>query len=282
MERGAAVAPTKNTDAEPTRQKRRRSARAATQTQALWRTPDALAAALEGVPAEDWERTWPSCRTIILRRTSTTAEKLDFLFMQLPLMAVWPDLVVSLKTMVRRRGEFEDNAKGTVVYYNACNNVCFAEYRDARVFDKYASNLIDQKNIRVRALKALISSECQLRIMNSDPASLEDSLDMDWEDMWRRRCEFEDNAKGTVVYDNACNSVWFTEYRDARVGYLHPYVGDDHLRSVRTRAWVQACMQIGQGTELTVSYGHDYWDLAALQEEGAEERYFIACMNSFF
>ena len=153
MERGAAVAPTKNTDAEPTRQKRRRSARAATQTQALWRTPDALAAALEGVPAEDWERTWPSCRTIILRRTSTTAEKLDFLFMELPLMAVWPDLVVSLKTMVRRRGEFEDNAKGTVVYYNACNNVCFAEYRDARVFDEYASNLIDQKNIRVRALE---------------------------------------------------------------------------------------------------------------------------------
>ena len=118
MERGAAVAPTKNTDAEPTRQKRRRSARAATQTQALWRTPDALAAALEGVPAEDWERTWPSCRTIILRRRSkrvnkaveklhmpavvrlsrsfwddarngTTAEKLDFLLMQLPLMAAW-------------------------------------------------------------------------------------------------------------------------------------------------------------------------------------------------
>ena len=64
--------------------------------------------------------------------------------------------------VVRRRCEFEDNAKGTVVYDNACNTVCFAEYRDARVFDKYASNLIDQKNIRVRALEALISSECQL------------------------------------------------------------------------------------------------------------------------
>jgi hypothetical protein len=57
MERGAAVAPTKNMDAERTRQKRRRTARAATQTQSLWRTPAALAAALEGVPAEDWERT---------------------------------------------------------------------------------------------------------------------------------------------------------------------------------------------------------------------------------
>jgi hypothetical protein len=35
-------------------------------------------------------------------------------------------------------------------------------YRDSRVFDKYASNLIDQKNTRVRALKALISSECPI------------------------------------------------------------------------------------------------------------------------
>jgi hypothetical protein len=61
------------------------------------------------------------------------------------------------------RCEFEDNAKGTVVYDNACNNVCFAEYRDVRVFDKYASNLIDQKNIRVRALEALIASECDIK-----------------------------------------------------------------------------------------------------------------------
>jgi hypothetical protein len=60
------------------------------------------------------------------------------------------------------RCEFEDNANGTVVYDNACNSVCFAEYRDSRVFDKYASNLIDQKNIRVRALEALISSECPI------------------------------------------------------------------------------------------------------------------------
>ncbi len=41
--------------------------------------------------------------------------------------------------------------------------VLSAEYRDARVFDKYASNLIDQKNIRVRALEALISSEAVLQ-----------------------------------------------------------------------------------------------------------------------
>ena len=119
MERGAAVAPTKNTDAEPTRQKRKRSARATTQTQSLWRSPDALAAALEGVPAEDWERTWPSCRTIILRRRSkrvnkaveklhmpavvrlsrsfwddarngTADEKLKFVMRQLALLTGWP------------------------------------------------------------------------------------------------------------------------------------------------------------------------------------------------
>ena len=64
--------------------------------------------------------------------------------------------------MVRCRCEFEDNAKGTIVYDNACNNVWFSQNRDARVFDKYGSHLIDQKNIRVRALEALISSECQL------------------------------------------------------------------------------------------------------------------------
>jgi hypothetical protein len=73
--RAAAVAPTKNTATEARRQKRRRTARAATQTQALRLTPDALAAALEDVPAEDWSRTWPSCRTIMLRRTSKRVNK---------------------------------------------------------------------------------------------------------------------------------------------------------------------------------------------------------------
>jgi hypothetical protein len=72
-------------------------------------------------------------------------------------------LDIDWEDMFRCRCVFEDDAKGTVVYDNACNTVCFAEYRDARVFDKYASNLIDQKNIRVRALKALISSEVILR-----------------------------------------------------------------------------------------------------------------------
>ncbi len=50
QERTAAVVPTKNTAAEPTGEKRWRTTRAATHTQAFRRTPDALAAALEGVP----------------------------------------------------------------------------------------------------------------------------------------------------------------------------------------------------------------------------------------
>ena len=36
-------------------------------------------------------------------------------------------------------------------------------------------------------------------------------------------------------------------------------------------------MQIGRGTQLTVSYGHDYWDLAELKEEDAHVRYLLAC-----
>ena len=32
--------------------------------------PDAFAAALEGIPSEDWRRTWAAGRTIMLRRTS--------------------------------------------------------------------------------------------------------------------------------------------------------------------------------------------------------------------
>jgi hypothetical protein len=134
-------------------------------------------------------------------------------------LALWPGLPhltdpaslqdsfdMDWEDMFRRRCEFADNAKGTVVYDNACNTVCFAEYRDARVFDEYASNLIYQKNIRVRALE------------NSVYDTFTGSAHfMDWEDMFRRRCDFADNAKGTVVYDNACNTVCFAEYRDARV-----------------------------------------------------------------
>ena len=71
------------------------------------------------------------------------------------------------------------------------------------------------------------------------------------------------------------NCVYSTT--DSDIGYLHPYVGDDHLRHVRVRLWVQACMQIGRGTQLTVSYGHGYWDLAELSEEDADVRYLTAC-----
>jgi hypothetical protein len=91
-------------------------------------------------------------------------------------------------------------------------------------------------------------------------------------------CAFHLQQVGSIVNDalgsQKPNCVYLTT--DGEIGYLHPYVGDDHLRAVRARAWVQASTQIGQDTQLTVSYGHDYWNLAALQEE-AEERYLIAC-----
>ena len=92
-------------------------------------------------------------------------------------------------------------------------------------------------------------------------------------------CVFHLQQVGSIVNDTLGsqkpNCVYLTT--DSDIGYRHPYVGDDHLRSVRARAWVQACMQILKGTQLTVSYGHGYWNLAALQEEDAEERYLIAC-----
>jgi hypothetical protein len=79
---------------------------------------DAFTAALEAVPADDWCRTWAAGRTIMLRRTSkrvkdvvdmmrlpavvrlsrsfwddarngTTAEKLQIVTRQLPLMTTW-------------------------------------------------------------------------------------------------------------------------------------------------------------------------------------------------
>jgi hypothetical protein len=92
-------------------------------------------------------------------------------------------------------------------------------------------------------------------------------------------CAFHLQQVGSIVNDalgsQKPNCVYLTT--DGEIGYLHPYVGDDHLRAVRARAWVQACTQIWQGTQLTVSYGNDYWNSATLPEEDAEERYLIAC-----
>jgi hypothetical protein len=51
-------------------QKRTRTTSQATQTLPLLLVTDALAAALEAIPAEDWCRTWETVRTIMLRRTS--------------------------------------------------------------------------------------------------------------------------------------------------------------------------------------------------------------------
>ncbi len=93
--------------------KHTRTTRQATQTQ-----PFLLAASLETIPAEDWVRTWPAGRTIMLRSTSkgvkdvvdkmrlpavvrlnrgfwndarhgTAAEKLEIAMRQLPFMTAW-------------------------------------------------------------------------------------------------------------------------------------------------------------------------------------------------
>jgi hypothetical protein len=101
------------------REKRTRATRQATQTQPLLLAADApFAAALDAVPAEDWCRTWAAGGTIMLRRTSkkvkeivdtmrmpavvrlsrsfwgdsrngTSAEKVQIVMRQLPLMTAW-------------------------------------------------------------------------------------------------------------------------------------------------------------------------------------------------
>ena len=110
----------------------------------------------------------------------------------------WPDLF-------RCRCIFEDDRKGTIVYDNACNLVIFIQNREPSFFKNYSlqcdnfhhehggsgkghrncgpgtnminaglhtpgtysGNVIEQKNSRVRTLEALVSSECQPRMMNT-------------------------------------------------------------------------------------------------------------------
>jgi hypothetical protein len=50
--------------------KRTPNTRQSTETQPALLAPDAFAAALAGIPSEDWSRTWAANRTIALRRTS--------------------------------------------------------------------------------------------------------------------------------------------------------------------------------------------------------------------
>ena len=99
----------------------------------------------------------------------------------------------------------EDDRKGTIVYDNACNVVIFIQNREPSFFKNYSlqcdnfhhehggsgkghrncgpgtnminaglhtpgtysGNVIEQKNSRVRTLEALVSSECQPRMMNT-------------------------------------------------------------------------------------------------------------------
>jgi hypothetical protein len=56
--------------------KRARSTGQATQTQPLLLAADTFVAALAAVPTEDWCRTWPAGRTIMLRRASKKVKEL--------------------------------------------------------------------------------------------------------------------------------------------------------------------------------------------------------------
>ena len=53
-----------------TEKKRTPNTRQSTETQPALLAPDAFAAALAGIPSEDWSRTWAADRTTALRRTS--------------------------------------------------------------------------------------------------------------------------------------------------------------------------------------------------------------------
>ena len=110
----------------------------------------------------------------------------------------WADLF-------RCRCIFQDDSKGTIVYDNACNLVVFIQNREPSFFKNYSlqcdnfhhehggsgkghrncgpgtnminaglhtpgtysGNAIEQKNSRLRTLEALVSSECQPRMMNT-------------------------------------------------------------------------------------------------------------------
>ena len=39
-------------------------------------------------------------------------------------------------------------------------------------------------------------------------------LDKDWDNLFKCRCEFQSNTKGSLVYDNCCNSVCFIMNRE--------------------------------------------------------------------
>ena len=83
--------------------KRTHTTRQATQTQPLLLAADApFAAALEAIPTEDWCRTWPAGRTIMLRRASKTVKEVVDK-MRLP-------AVVRL-----RRSFWDDTRNGTAV-----------------------------------------------------------------------------------------------------------------------------------------------------------------------
>jgi hypothetical protein len=114
-------------------------------------------------------------------------------------------LQIDWSDLSRCRCTFEDVSKATLVYDNACNTTVFVQNREPSFFNTYSlqcdnfhhehgssgkghvncgpgtnminagihtpgsyfGNLIEQRNSRVRSLEALVSSECQPRMMNT-------------------------------------------------------------------------------------------------------------------
>jgi Ran GTPase-activating protein (RanGAP) involved in mRNA processing and transport len=105
--------------------------------------PDAFAAALEAIPAEDWCRTWAAGRTIMLRRTSkkvkeavdkmrlpavvrlsrifwddarngTGEAKLEFVFMKLEAMTAWCQITTLELSKCKMKGQDAESLAGVL------------------------------------------------------------------------------------------------------------------------------------------------------------------------
>ena len=170
--------------------------RPAIQKQPLLFAADAFVAALGAVPAEDWCRTWAAGRTIMLRRTSkkvkeavdkmrlpavvrlsrsfwddarngTGEEKRQVVLRQLAAMTGWCRISTLELPRCDMKGQDAEILAGVLRLSGVlgqCRELVHlslsGNYIVAGGAERLASNLIDQKNTRVRALKALISSEC--------------------------------------------------------------------------------------------------------------------------
>ena len=112
------------------------------------------------------------------------------------------------------------NVFASILYDNACDTVVVA--LDARFFGRCAlqcgNNFHYNHVFTGNAQKICTDALKQVKVAFSHAVhGYITLLDMEWEDMFRCRCEVEVNAKGRIVYDNACNAVCFAQYRVPRL-----------------------------------------------------------------